>query len=36
MKVNLNEIADVSTGYIKRETKKTAEPIYISIIQLRN
>jgi restriction endonuclease S subunit len=36
MNVKLGQIADVSTGYIKRENKKPAEPIIISIIQLRD
>lgn len=36
MKVKLSEIADITTGYIKRGTKKPAEPITIPIIQLRD
>jgi restriction endonuclease S subunit len=36
MKVKLDEIADVTTGYIKRENNKPAEPINIPIIQLRD
>ncbi len=36
MKVKLSEIADVQTGYIKRNSKKPAEPITVSMIQLRN
>ena len=36
MSVKLGEIADVSTGYIKRENKRPAEPISIPIIQLRD
>lgn len=36
MKVKLGEIADVTTGFIKRENSRPAEPINIPIIQLRN
>jgi len=36
MKVRLDEIADVQSGYIERKSKKSAEPKYISIIQLRD